>query len=267
MVNNILTQIVNQKRIRVEHLRKTVPLSEAEVLKALSPARMLSRSFLHALDRSDRLNIIAEIKRASPSKGTLRDPLDVIQVGLDYESYGAAAISVLTEEDHFLGSLVDLKQISESVSLPILRKDFIVDPYQVYEAALGGASAVLLIVAMLDAGLLNELMEIVHRLGMNAMVEIHNAEELEIALQCGAKIIGINNRDLKTFVVDLQTSLRLAPLVPDSTILVSESGITTSDDINLLRDAGVDGFLIGELFMRSPHPGKTLRELIIRSLN
>lgn len=267
MLHNFLTQIVNQKRARVEQLKKAAPLAEDEVLKALSPARLLARSFLHALDRPDRLNIIAEIKRASPSKGTLRESMDVIQVGLDYESFGAAAISVLTEEDFFLGSLDDLKQVSENVSLPILRKDFVVDPYQVYEAALGGASAILLIVALLDVGMLRELLAMVDRLGMNALVEVHSDEELETALQCGAKIVGINNRDLKTFGVDLQTSLQLAPLVPDSTILVSESGITTTDDIHLLQDAGVDAFLIGELFMRSAHPGRTLRELIIRSLN
>jgi indole-3-glycerol phosphate synthase len=267
MQEDFLARIIQQKKLRLEPLKKASPLSEEAVLRQLSPQRLALRSFQRALDRDDRLNLIAEIKRASPSRGTLRVPLDPIEIGLDYESYGAAAISVLTEEDHFQGSLADLKLVSDRVTLPTLRKDFIFDPYQIYEAALNGASAILLIVAALEPPLLKELLEIAHRIGLGALVEVHDAKELERALSAGSKIIGINNRDLKTFRVDLQTSLRLGPLVPESILLVSESGISTSDDISLLQDAGFDAFLIGELFMRSPHPGRALRELIIRGLN
>jgi indole-3-glycerol phosphate synthase len=267
MQENFLTKIIQQKKLRLEPLKKNAPLSEEEVLRQISPQRLALRSFHRALEQSHRLNIIAEIKRASPSKGVLRASLDPIEIGLDFESHGAAAISVLTEEDHFQGSLADLKQVSNSVTLPTLRKDFIFDPYQIFEAALNGASAILLIVAALEPSHFQELQETALRLGLSVLVEVHDAQELETALSAGSKIIGINNRDLRTFRVDLQTSLRLGPLVPDSCLLVSESGITTPDDIFLLQDAGFDAFLIGELFMRSLHPGKTLRELIIRRLN
>jgi indole-3-glycerol phosphate synthase len=267
MTESFLDRILTQKKVQLEQAKKIFPLTEEMVKKSLSSAQFPPRSFLHALDRPDRLNIIAEIKRASPSKGMLRELIDPVEIGLDYDSYGAAAISVLTEENYFLGSLQDLKYVTQNVSIPTLRKDFLFDPYQVYEAALQGASAVLLIVAILSEEELRGLLEITHRLEMNALVEVHNDPELEIAVSVGAKIIGVNNRDLRTFKVDLQTSFQLASRAPDSIVLVSESGITTPDDIRLLREAGFDAFLIGELLMRSPHPGKALRELIIRSLN
>ncbi len=267
MIENFLNRIIDHKKVQLEQSKKIAPLSEETVKKNSPPSRNSSRSFLHALDRPDRLNIIAEIKRASPSKGTLREQLDPIEIGLDYESYGAAAISVLTEENFFLGSLEDLRYVSQRVSIPTLRKDFLFDPYQIYEAALQGASALLLIAAILSEDELRNLLELTHRLDMHALVEVHDIPELENAVAAGAKIIGVNNRNLRTFQVDLQTSFQLASVAPDSVLLVSESGITAPDDIRLLRDAGFDAFLIGELFMRSPHPGKALRELIIRSLN
>lgn len=267
MTENFLNRIIYQKKVQLEQAKKIVPLTEEIVRKNLSPSRNRSRSFLHALDRPDRLNIIAEIKRASPSRGSLREHLDPIEIGLDYESYGAAAISVLTEENFFLGSLDDLRYVSQRVSIPTLRKDFLFDPYQIYEAAQQGASALLLIAAILSEDELSNLLEITHRLEMNALVEVHDIPELEKAVAAGAKIIGVNNRNLRTFQVDLQTSFQLASVAPDSVLLVSESGITTPDDIRMLRDSGFDAFLIGELLMRSPHPGKALRELIIRSLN
>lgn len=267
MTENFLNRIINQKKVQLEQAKKIVPLTEEIVRKNLSSSRNSSRSFLHALDRPDRLNIIAEIKRASPSRGPLREQLDPIEIGLDYESYGAAAISVLTEENFFLGSLDDLRYVSQRVSIPTLRKDFLFDPYQIYEAAQQGASALLLIAAILSEDELSNLLEITHRLDMNALVEVHDIPELEKAVAAGAKIIGVNNRNLRTFQVDLQTSFQLASVAPDSVLLVSESGITTPDDIRMLRDSGFDAFLIGELLMRSPHPGKALRELIIRSLN
>jgi len=264
---SILTKIIEQKKARVEHLKQTMRLSESEVRRNAPGKPVTSRSFLDALDRTDRLNFIAEIKKASPSKGLLRDQFDPVEIGIEYESNGAAAISVLTEEDHFQGSLEHLKRVRQTCSRPILRKDFVFDAYQIYEAAAAGADAILLIVAALDHPTLFQLQEVAHRVGLDALVEVHNLQELKMALQCEPRIIGINNRDLKTFKVDLQTTLHLAPHVPDPVILVSESGINTPDDIRILRDVGCDAFLVGEAFLKSPHPGRALRDLIIRSFD
>ncbi len=267
MEENRLTKIVEKKRASLELAMKKKPLPE--LLNSLKSVHTLikTRSFYNALDRSDRLNLIGEIKKSSPSKGVLREEFDPVEIGMDYEANAAAAISVLTEEHHFQGSLEHLRNVRACVSRPILRKDFLFDPYQIYEAAEAGADAVLLIVAILEPKTLSSLLEIIHEQELDALVEVHNPEELRIALDCGATIVGVNNRDLTTFKVDLQTSLHLAPHVPDSIILVSESGINTSDDIRMLRDAGYDAFLIGELFMKAEHPGRALRELMIRSLN
>ena len=267
MEENVLTRIVNKKKARVEQLKKTAPVAEAQVSRAEAGKPLATRPFFNALDRTDRLNFIAEVKKASPSKGILREQFDPAEIAIDYESHGAAAISVLTEEDYFLGSLGHLRLVRQNVSCPILCKDFILDPYQIYEAAAAGADAVLLIVAVLDPETLVRLLEVAHRIGKDTLVEVHSLPELNTALECGAKIIGINNRDLKTFKVDLQTSLQLAPHVPDSILLVSESGISTADDIRILREVGCDAFLLGEHFMKSEQPGKALRELMIRSLN
>lgn len=261
-----LAQIVESKKARLERLKRMIP---AEAVKSSAGRTTLikTRSFYNALDRDDRLNLIAEIKKASPSKGLLREEYDPVEIAIDYESHGAAAISILTEEDHFLGSLEHLRGVRPNVSRPLLRKDFIFDPYQVYEAAGVGADAILLIVAILDAPMLASLIQLAEQTGLDALVEVHDRQELNTALGAGAKIIGINNRDLKTFRVDLHTTLQLAPHVPDAAILVSESGIHTADDIRMLRDAGCDAFLIGEAFMKADKPGRALRELMIRSLN
>jgi indole-3-glycerol phosphate synthase len=264
---NLLTPIVQARKTKLEQLKKTHPIVQSLDSPELHPGRVKTRSFLDALDRNDPINIIAEIKKASPSKGILCDDFDPVQIAMDYESNGAAAISVLTEEDYFMGSLDHLKQVRHAVVRPILRKDFIFDSYQLYEAAKAGADAVLLIVAILDPPLLSNLIELAEQLGMDALVEVHDLSELRIALECNAQIIGVNNRDLKTFRVDINTSVHLAPHVPDSILLVSESGIQTADDIRILRNAGYDGYLIGEFFMQSINPGKALRELIIRSHN
>ena len=267
MEESILIRIIERKKAKIEHLKETMPLSEAEVSRKAAGKPLTLRSFFDALNRTDRLNFIAEIKKASPSKGLLREQFDPVEIGIEYESNGAAAISVLTEEDHFQGSLEHLKRVRQNCSPPILRKDFVFDAYQIYEAAVAGADAILLIVAALDRQTLFQLQEVAHRIGLDALVEVHNLQELKMALECEARIIGINNRDLNTFKVDLQTTLQLAPYVPDPTILVSESGITTPDDIRILRDVGCDAFLVGELFMKSPHPGKALRDLMIRSFD
>jgi len=264
--NSRLAQIVESKKARLERLKRMIP---ADAVKSSAGRTTLikTRSFYNALDRDDRLNLIAEIKKASPSKGLLREEYDPVEIAIDYESHGAAAISILTEEDHFLGSLEHLRGVRPNVSRPLLRKDFIFDPYQVYEAAAVGADAILLIVAILDVATLASLIQLAEQTGLDALVEVHDRQELNTALGAGAKIIGINNRDLKTFKVDLHTTLQLAPHVPDAAILVSESGIHTADDIRMLRDAGCDAFLIGEAFMKVDKPGRALRELMIRSLN
>jgi len=264
--DNRLAQIVESKKARLERLKKTIPAGAVQSSAARNTL-IKTRSFYNALDRDDRLNLIAEIKKASPSKGLLREEYDPVEIAIDYESHGAAAISILTEEDHFLGSLEHLQRVRPNVSRPLLRKDFIFDPYQIYEAAGAGADAILLIVAILDAATLASLIQLAEQADLDALVEVHDRQELNTALGAGAKIIGINNRNLKTFKVDLHTTLQLAPHVPDATILVSESGIHTADDIRMLRDVGCDAFLIGEAFMKSEKPGRALRELMIRSLN
>ena len=266
-MDDILRKIIQAKRPLVEHQKKVSPLSEGEVSRNLPGRPVTTRSFLAALSRTDRLNFIAEIKKASPSKGVLREAFEPVEIGIEYESNGAAAISVLTEENYFQGSLNHLRNVRQNCSPPILRKDFIFDAYQLYESAAAGADAVLLIVAMLDAAQLFELHQTALRIGLEVLVEVHTEPELNRALECGAQIIGINNRDLKNFKVDLQTTVQLASHVPDSVVLVSESGINTADDVRILRESGCDAFLIGELFMKSKHPGKALRELMIRSFD
>lgn len=266
MEDNRLAQIVESKKARLERLKKMIPAGAVQS-SATRSTFVKTRSFYDALARDDRLNLIAEIKKASPSKGLLREEYDPVEIAIDYESHGAAAISILTEEDHFLGSLEHLQRVRPNVSRPLLRKDFIFDPYQVYEAAGAGADAILLIVAILDAATLTSLIQLAEQSGLDALVEVHDRLELNTALGAGAKIVGINNRNLKTFRVDLHTTLQLAPHVPDATVLVSESGIHTADDIRMLRDVGCDAFLIGEAFMKSEKPGRALRELMIRSLN
>jgi indole-3-glycerol phosphate synthase len=264
---NRLARIVEVKKAQLERLKKNNPLAEGREALAARTTLIKTRSFYDALDRTDRLNLIAEVKKASPSRGVLRQEYDPVEIAIDYESHGAAAISVLTEEDHFQGSLEHLKSIRPNVSRPLLRKDFIFDAYQIHEAAAAGADAILLIVAILESANLASLIKLAEDVGLDVLVEVHNLQELNTALGCGVKMIGINNRDLRTFKVDLHTTLQLAPHVPDSTILVTESGIHTADDIRMLRDAGCDAFLIGEAFMRAERPGLALRELMIRSLN
>ncbi|MHB8160035.1 MAG: indole-3-glycerol phosphate synthase TrpC [Thermoleophilia bacterium] len=227
-----------------------------------------SRSLIEAL-RAPGMSVIAEVKRASPSKGDIRPGLDVAEVVSLYERAGASAISVLTEERHFKGSLDDLRAARQACGLPLLRKDFIVDPYQIWEAAEAGADAVLLIVAALSPSQLDRLLEESVVVGVDCLVEVHNAGELEIAklaLDSGPPAaIGINNRDLRTFEVHLETTLNLIKSVPEGMSVVSESGIRNREDVDTLADAGVKAVLIGETLMRSPDPGAKLRELLSAS--
>ena len=207
--------------------------------------------------------MIAEIKRRSPSKGVIRQVFDPAAVAESYARGGAAAISVLTEEDFFDGSLDHLRAARQvAMHLPILRKDFVFDEYQLYEAAAAGADAVLLIAAILDDELLEKMIRVASEIGLDQLVEVHDAEEMRRAAAAGAGIIGVNNRDLRTFEVTLETSEKLAPLAPDGVVLVSESGIENAADIGRLRHAGFQAFLIGEHLMRARDPGLALNDLI-----
>lgn len=253
----VLDKIVEARIESVEATRRARPVS---TMRFARNAR--ARSFFDSLKRPDSRNIIAEIKRRSPSKGIIREDFNPVAIAERYERGGAAAISVLTEEEHFAGSLDHLRAVREAVDLPLLRKDFLIDEYQVYEAADAGADAVLLIVASLDDNLLVGLLELSKGLGLDALVEVHDSNEMERAARAGAKIIGVNNRDLKSFAVDLDTSLRLARLAPKGALLVSESGIQNRDDIRRLSAAGFSAFLIGEQLMRADDPGQPLAALM-----
>ncbi len=255
----ILDEIVENKKLEVAESKEGLPFEvlEEQINNALPP-----RDFFEAIKPNGQLKIISEVKHASPSKGVFREDFDPVKIAQSYSSGGASAISVLTDEKYFKGSLQYLKNIREQVRTPLLRKDFIIDPYQVYEARLYGADALLLIVAALDQALLVELLELTHSLSMNAIVEVHDEAELDRALAANSRIIGINNRDLRTFDVDLNVSINLSAKVPSDRIVIAESGIGSIDDIDRLRAHGVHVFLIGETFMKAPDPGQKLKELI-----
>jgi indole-3-glycerol phosphate synthase len=234
------------------------PLDE---MLATAPTPGIRRPFREAVG-GDGLNIIAEFKRRSPSKGALREDLTASGVAQAYEAGGARALSVLTEEDFFGGHLGDLRQARAATRLPTLRKDFLVDPYQVWEAWIAGADAVLLIVAALGEKDLRKLLDTALEAGLDPLVEVHDERELDTALTCGARLVGVNNRDLQTLEVSLDTALRLAPHIPDDVVAVAESGISTGADVRRLRDAGYDAFLVGEHFMTAPDPGQAVKGLI-----
>jgi indole-3-glycerol phosphate synthase len=210
--------------------------------------------------QTDGINIIAEFKRRSPSKGIIRAEANVIEIARAYQEGGAVAMSVLTEEDYFAGSLDDLRQVKSTVDLPVLRKDFIIDDYQVYESAAARADAILLIVAALDDEQLSRLRRLAEdELQMDALVEVHTSEEMKRAVASGAKLIGVNNRDLRTFEVSLETSLSLAREAPSEALLISESGLNNAAAVQRLHEAGYRGFLIGETLMRADDPAAALR--------
>lgn len=258
----VLDRIVEAKAQRLAQAKTRVSLDQviAECL-AIGPSPA-QQSFAASISATDRVNIIAEIKQRSPSKGVIRADFDPVRIAASYARNGAAALSVLCEEDYFGGSLEHLCAVRPRTRAPLLRKDFLFDEYQVYEAVAAHADAVLLIVAILDDGLLARLIELARATGIDALVEVHTRQELERAVRAGARIIGVNNRDLKSFKVDLQTSLELAQLAPPDAVLVSESGIATGDDIRRLQAAGYRAFLVGEHFMRADVPGAALRQLI-----
>lgn len=256
----ILDRIVEKRVERIKQAIQVTPFKT--LLEQCAKTEFKHRSFREALSRPDSTNIIAEIKKQSPSKGIIREDFNHLEIATQYAKAGAVAMSVLTEEDFFGGSLNFLREIHEQVDVPLLRKDFIIDEYQIFESALAGASAILLITAILDDDLLAALFKRANDLKLDALVEVHTEEEMRRAVQAGAKLIGVNNRDLTTFNVDLETSIRLAPFAPPNVLLVSESGIMTGADIQKLKGAGYQAFLIGEHFMRQPNVCDALRNLV-----
>ncbi|HEY0427783.1 MAG TPA: indole-3-glycerol phosphate synthase TrpC [Pyrinomonadaceae bacterium] len=257
----ILTEIIELKKKRLEQAKKTHDFAELKK-SALLKREKASPHALRENLRRNRINIIAEIKRASPSKGIINDKIDIAETARNYENGGACAISVLTEEDKFQGSLKDLRAARENTNLPILRKDFFFDEFQIFEAAEAGADVILLIAAMLnDADLLNLHRLAERELNLDALVEVHTREELERAKKIGARIIGVNNRDLHTFKVSTDVSRELIKHAPADALMISESGLQTREDLIELKNLGFDGFLIGEILMRSGNPAEFLRNL------
>ena len=216
---------------------------------------------LRAKIRSGHAGVIAEVKKASPSKGVLRADFKPAEIAASYAQFGAACLSVLTDVQFFQGAPEYLQQARAACALPALRKDFMIDPYQVYEARSWGADCILLIVAALDHGLMAELEALAHELGMGVLIEVHNAEELNVALRLKSTLLGINNRNLRTFETSLQTTLDLLPRISPDKVVITESGIQTADDVKRMRDHDVHGFLVGEAFMRAVDPGFELHRL------
>jgi indole-3-glycerol phosphate synthase len=258
---DILKQIVARKHEEIRERTGRVSLEQLRQALAGAPA---PRGFTDALLRRTRAGapaVIAEIKRASPSKGVLREDFRPAEIAASYARHGAACLSVLTDVDFFQGSDAYLRQARAACDLPVIRKDFVVDPYQVYEARALGADCVLLIVACLDDARLRDLNALAQQLGMDALLEVHDAPELERALALPNRMVGINNRDLRSFDVSLRTTLDLLGDIPRERLVVTESGVLTPADVGLMRDHGVNAFLVGEAFMRADDPGARLAEL------
>jgi len=260
--DGVLGRILTRTRERVLARRREMPLDRILVTAPTPTGR---RPFAAAISRPGQVNVIAEFKRRSPSRGVIREDLHPVSVAQAYEIAGAAALSVLTEEQFFGGSMEDLREARAATLLPTLCKDFVVDQYQVWDAWFAGADAVLLIAAALDDGEIRQLLSTADEGGLEALVEVHDERELRRALDCGARIVGVNNRDLTTMAVDLQTSLSLAPLIPDDVVAVAESGIRGPGDVRRLRDAGYDAVLVGEHLMSEKDPGKALESMIRES--
>ncbi len=258
---DVLERILARKALEVAQRRERVGMRELDQRAAAAPP---TRGFAHAVKArvdAGRPAVIAEIKRASPSKGLLRADFHPPEIAVSYERSGATCLSVLTDVEFFRGADEHLQQARNACSLPVLRKDFVVDPYQIYEARGLGADCVLLIVAALEDALMAELAALTQRLGMDILVEVHDARELERALRLQTPLIGINNRDLRTFETNLDVTLALLPLIPPDRFVVTESGIHSPGDVAHMRHHGVNAFLVGEAFMRAPEPGVKLAEL------
>lgn len=268
-MSDFLVSIVEKKRTQIASLKTARPMGQVRDEAYRKREGVPSHALRSALADERAINIIAEIKKASPSKGALcSGDLRPADIASAYQRAGAVAISVLTEEDYFRGSLSDLTQVRDAVSLPILRKDFVIDEYQIYEAAAAGADAVLLIVALLDESQLAKLRTIAEdELGMDSLLEVHDAKELARAEDSGATLIGVNNRNLHTFEVSLDVSGELMALAPRGALLISESGLNSGEQLKSLRAIGYRGFLIGETFMRSKDPEASLRAMIHEAEN
>ncbi|HJS36858.1 MAG TPA: indole-3-glycerol phosphate synthase TrpC [Burkholderiales bacterium] len=258
---DILRRILATKRAEGEAARASVPLAEMERRARAAAAPRDFAGALRAKIAAGKPAVIAEIKRASPSKGMLRDPYDPVAIARSYAAAGAACLSVLTDREYFQGAPEHLIAARAACALPVLRKDFVVEPYQVVEARAMGADCILLIAAALSAGDMRGLEQIAQGLGMAVLVEVHDAEELEAALTLATPLVGINNRDLRTFETRLERTIELLPRVPGQHLLVSESGIATPEDALRLWASGVRAFLVGEAFMRAPDPGISLKSL------
>ncbi len=256
----ILSKIVEEKRKEIEVSKKKIPQKDMLGEINARPPHSKPHFFKHSLAKNH-MHLIAEVKKASPSAGVIRDDFDPLKIAITYEANGASAISVLTDEKFFQGHILYLEKIKKNVHLPVLRKDFIIDEYQIYESIVRGADAVLLIADLLTDGELKHFMEIGKEHNLDFLVEVHSEEDVQKALDLKCDIIGINNRDLHTFKVDVHTTTRLIRLIPHDKIIVSESGIRTKENISYLRSLGVDAVLIGEVFMQSEDIGAKVREL------
>jgi indole-3-glycerol phosphate synthase len=254
----VLDRILDARRASVDHRKKVLPET---ALKYGAKAATPLRDFAAALSR-DSVNILAELKPASLSRGVLRDPFDAVALARSFEAAGAAALSILTEEEFFHGSLKNLREARKTVSLAVLRKDFIFDPWQVWETRANDADSFLLIAATLGDAALRDLIALGRELGMEPLVEVHTSAELDRALTADARILGVNNRDLKTLTVRAETSFELIDQIPDHCIAVSESGLRTHDDLVRLRSAGFDAFLVGEHLMLASDPAAALTDLL-----
>jgi indole-3-glycerol phosphate synthase len=254
----VLDRIIEARRAAIAHRKKSVP--ETALRFGVKHAKPV-RDFATALKR-DSLNVIAELKKASPSQGLIRADFDPVALAKSLEAAGAAALSVLTEEEFFQGDLKYMRDARAAAGLPVLRKDFIVDPWQVWEARATDADSFLLIVAGLGDSILGELLTLGRELGMEPLVEVHTSEELLRALAAGARMLGVNNRDLRTLEVRIETSMELIEAIPDECIAVCESGLRSHEDLSQLRAAGFDAFLIGEHLMAQPDPAEALRKLL-----
>ena len=261
MKGNYLKEIVETTRRDVSRKKKSFKLSELRsLLNFIEPIRGFRDRIIKFLEKNS-VAVIAEMKKASPSKGIIRENYDPLILAKSYQDFGATCLSVLTNKEYFQGSLDHITQVKEVVQLPVLRKDFIVDKYQIYESLYRGADCILLIVAALPPRQLKEYYQIATELGLDVLVEVHTHLELEQALKIEPTILGINNRNLETFEINLETTKNLVKEIPDNILIISESGIKTKEDINKITSYGVNTFLVGEALMRNNNPGKKLKNL------
>lgn len=257
-MNNVIADIVAKKKETLANRMKEMPVIR---LREMANKAMPRRDFRAAVSRRDRVNIIAEIKKASPSSGIIAERFNPVEKTRVYSAAGASAISVLTEEHYFKGDLSYLQMVRENTSLPVLRKDFIFDVYQIYESLVFGADAVLIIAALVDLFTLIEMLDLAHNFGLDCLVEVHDEKDLDKAIASNAEIIGLNNRDLETFEVDMDNAGRLLPRIPRSKIVVVESGIKEPGHIEKYHQLGINSFLVGETLMRSADVSATIREM------